>query len=198
MNVLLKDVNSINETVSSSSKNSTTKKQVSTTTSVVFSTDVKKESNPVTNSNAETYCICKKAFDSDDDDMMIECDVCKNWFHGKLVMYFFVLLFSISLGSTLCARLCLRCRTKKLIYLLNKFYLKRCVGTNQRLAADIEMYVCPGCVTSEKQIICKIFYEYFKPCICLLFQSNFLLFQKIRKYIITIETITAIRMLRKR
>jgi hypothetical protein len=33
----------------------------------------------------ETYCICKKAFDSDDDDMMIECDVCKNWFHGRLV-----------------------------------------------------------------------------------------------------------------
>jgi hypothetical protein len=29
------------------------------------------------------------------------------------------------------------------------------VGTNQRLAADIEIYVCPGCQTDDKKIICK-------------------------------------------
>lgn len=39
--------------------------------------------SPTLNNEPETYCICKKAFDTDDDDMMIECDACKNWFHGK-------------------------------------------------------------------------------------------------------------------
>ena len=31
----------------------------------------------------------------------------------------------------------------------------RCVGMNQRLAADIEIYVCPCCLTEEKKVICK-------------------------------------------
>ena len=36
------------------------------------------------------------------------------------------------------------------------FSFKRCVNLNQRLAADIETYVCPRCVTDKKQILCKL------------------------------------------
>ena len=113
MNVLLKEISSINEaftktdsvTVGSSSSNinkqnntpetttasnltssnniaSSTPTRITTTTTSVLK-DVKKESTSSGNSDGETYCICKKTFDSDEDDMMIECDVCKNWFHGK-------------------------------------------------------------------------------------------------------------------
>lgn len=59
------------------------------------------------------YCICQRPADEEEEDMMIECDECKDWLHGK------------------------------------------CVNLNQRLAADIEIYVCPRCVSDKKQIIYK-------------------------------------------
>lgn len=32
----------------------------------------------------ELFCLCRKAFDEgDEDQMMIECDSCKDWLHGK-------------------------------------------------------------------------------------------------------------------
>ena len=33
------------------------------------------------------YCLCKKPYD--DTIFMIECDVCKDWFHGKYVIFCF-------------------------------------------------------------------------------------------------------------
>ena len=107
MNVLLKEISSINEVFTKTdslavdSNSSGINKQNNTpeaTTAAIISSnnvasvttpttsalkDVKKDSNSSGNSDGETYCICKKTFDSDEDDMMIECDVCKNWFHGK-------------------------------------------------------------------------------------------------------------------
>ncbi len=64
-----------------SSNNTASSSTITTTTSVLK--DLKKENNSNVNNEVETYCICKKTFDSDEDDMMIECDACKNWFHGK-------------------------------------------------------------------------------------------------------------------
>ena len=29
------------------------------------------------------YCICRRPSDEEEDDMMIECDECKDWLHGK-------------------------------------------------------------------------------------------------------------------
>lgn len=32
----------------------------------------------------ELFCLCRKAFDDgDEDQMMIECEACKDWLHGK-------------------------------------------------------------------------------------------------------------------
>ena len=102
------------------------------------SNSLKQLVNSNNNNEPETYCICKKAFDSDDDDMMIECDVCKNWFHGRLVIKWGISPFL----------------NPWLRFFLNALHF-RCVDMNQRLAADIEIYVCPCCLTEEKQIICK-------------------------------------------
>lgn len=62
----------------------------------------------------ELFCICRRPFDDNDEDqMMIECDECNDWLHGK------------------------------------------CVGVSIREAADIEIYICPRCVTEDKKIIYK-------------------------------------------
>ena len=34
-------------------------------------------------SDEETYCLCRRAYS--DGDFMIQCDICKDWFHGRLV-----------------------------------------------------------------------------------------------------------------
>ena len=39
---------------------------------------------PVENNMAETetvYCLCRKPYD--ESEFMIECDVCKDWYHGR-------------------------------------------------------------------------------------------------------------------
>lgn len=35
-------------------------------------------------SDDETYCLCRRAYS--DGDFMIQCDICKDWFHGRLVL----------------------------------------------------------------------------------------------------------------
>ena len=32
-------------------------------------------------SDDETYCLCRRAYT--DGDFMIQCDICKDWFHGR-------------------------------------------------------------------------------------------------------------------
>ena len=48
-----------------------------------------KSSNTKTGNHliVETYCLCETNVNSpeNEDDMMIECDVCKDWLHGKCV-----------------------------------------------------------------------------------------------------------------
>lgn len=34
-------------------------------------------------SDSELYCICRQPYN--DEEFMIECNVCKDWFHGRLV-----------------------------------------------------------------------------------------------------------------
>ena len=34
--------------------------------------------------DSELYCICRKPYN--DEEFMIECNVCKDWFHGRLVV----------------------------------------------------------------------------------------------------------------
>jgi hypothetical protein len=49
----------------------------------------KSSPSPPTNENEKRYCICQKREDElneeENDDFMIECDGCKNWFHGKCI-----------------------------------------------------------------------------------------------------------------
>ena len=35
-------------------------------------------------SDDETYCLCRRAYS--DGDFMIQCDICKDWFHGGCVL----------------------------------------------------------------------------------------------------------------
>ena len=37
------------------------------------------------NSAEQTFCICKRNVSDEEDDMMIECDICKDWLHFKCV-----------------------------------------------------------------------------------------------------------------
>lgn len=77
MNILLKDIN--NESLSKSASSNSLSQLTNSNSNKL----VEKSINSTSNNEPETYCICKKAFDYEDDDMMIECDVCKNWFHGR-------------------------------------------------------------------------------------------------------------------
>ena len=48
-------------------------------------TPVTNEKSQETDETREVFCICRRSSDEDegDDDMMIECEVCKDWLHGK-------------------------------------------------------------------------------------------------------------------
>ena len=40
------------------------------------------------------YCICRKPYD--ENEFMIECEICKDWFHGRYVEYYiFVIMVMI-------------------------------------------------------------------------------------------------------
>ena len=47
---------------------------------------------PVVMAEAEEdlYCLCRRPYQ--DSEFMIECDICKDWFHGRCVAHYCVLL----------------------------------------------------------------------------------------------------------
>ena len=42
------------------------------------------------------YCVCRRPYAEEDEEFMIECEVCRDWFHGRFVSLLFHLPPTVS------------------------------------------------------------------------------------------------------
>lgn len=93
-------------------------------------------------SDDDTYCLCRRAYS--DGDFMIQCDICKDWFHGRLV-----LIKAPHAETLLHPPACLRLLPS------SPSIPCSCVGVEEHQAGDIDTYHCPNCQPEHGPLTCK-------------------------------------------
>lgn len=83
------------------------------------------------------YCLCGQPYDPNL--FMIQCDSCRDWFHGRYAT------FASSLNMVVMA-----------VNITKYFaYLYSCVNFPEHVAIEIDKYHCPRCVPVYGPSICK-------------------------------------------